>query len=140
MLPVSFRRAGKVAMRFRASLNRHLLPFRYPSGILPVSFRRAGKMIISQLNGSVNPQESLDGPYGTSLNGSANGSLSGCLLPFRYPSGILPVSFRRAGKVACTYINVSQRAHFLYSGLMYSAIYYIYIYIVHQNCKSNNPF
>ena len=50
ILPVSFRRAGKVAMRFRDSLNGHLLPFRYPSGILPVSFRRAGKMIVSQFS------------------------------------------------------------------------------------------
>ena len=42
-LPVSFRRAGKVAMRFCDSLN---------SVTLPVSFRRAGKITISQLNGA----------------------------------------------------------------------------------------
>ena len=32
---VSFRSAGKVAMRFRDSLNRILAPFRYPFAILP---------------------------------------------------------------------------------------------------------
>jgi hypothetical protein len=52
-LPVSFRRAGKVAMRFRDSLNRILAPFGY--------LRRAGEMDIPQLNGSVTLKDRLMG-------------------------------------------------------------------------------
>jgi hypothetical protein len=115
--PLSFRRAGKVAIRFRDSLETILAPFLY-----------AGEKNIPQLKGAPkwprapnhhNRVESFWYPSGltslrscigfcvsrTHVRRTMEGRLEG-LLPGRvtdvcYPSGILPVSFPRAGKVAC---------------------------------------
>ena len=100
ILPVSFRRAGKINISHLNAApswpkapdhQNDLESFRYPSGRPSLRACLSSPLIKRSVNGSVNRP----------VNRSVNRPLNGCLLPFRHPSGILPVSFRRAGKNAC---------------------------------------
>jgi hypothetical protein len=118
-----------------------LLPFRYPSGVQAKRTHLNGASKWPRAPNHPNRLESFQYPSGLTSLRSCIGSLvsrthvnrtmagrltdlsTGRLTDVCYPSGILPVSSRRAGKVACPRMNVIWKTHFLCRGSVSSLTY-----------------